>query len=88
MYYAIKHLHVTCVVLSAAGFLLRGLWMITGSGLLQHRLARVLPQWQLPPVTIWCVTAGRRLLPPRTTLFIDLLRATLADSGPVPGGEA
>lgn len=43
MYYAIKHLHVTCVVLSAAGFLLRGLWMITGSALLQHRLTRVLP---------------------------------------------
>ncbi len=43
MYYAIKHLHVTCVVLSAAGFLLRGLWMVTGSPLLQHRLTRVLP---------------------------------------------
>lgn len=43
MYYAIKHLHVTCVALSAAGFLLRGLWMMTGSPLLQHRLTRVLP---------------------------------------------
>lgn len=43
MYFAIKHLHVTCVVLSAAGFLLRGLWMITGSPLLRHRLSRVLP---------------------------------------------
>lgn len=43
MYYAIKHLHVTCVVLSATGFLLRGLWMVTGSPLLQHRLTRVLP---------------------------------------------
>ncbi len=43
MYYTIKHLHVTCVVLSAAGFLLRGLWMFTGSPLLQRRLTRVLP---------------------------------------------
>ncbi|WEN43221.1 Protein YchQ [Thauera sp. GDN1] len=43
MYFAIKHLHVTCVVLSATGFLLRGLWMITGSPLLRHRLTRVLP---------------------------------------------
>lgn len=43
MYFAIKHLHVTCVVLSATGFLLRGLWMITGSPLLCHRLTRVLP---------------------------------------------
>ena len=38
MYYLIKNLHVTCVVLSAAGFLLRGTWMLTGSALLQHRL--------------------------------------------------
>lgn len=43
MYYFIKNLHVTCVVLSAAGFLLRGTWMITGNALLQHRLTRVLP---------------------------------------------
>ncbi len=43
MYFVIKHLHVTCVVLSATGFLLRGLWMVTGSPLLHHRLTRVLP---------------------------------------------
>ena len=43
MYHLIKNLHVTCVVLSAAGFLLRGTWMLTGSALLQHRLTRVLP---------------------------------------------
>ncbi|MDX9718055.1 SirB2 family protein [Thauera sp. WH-2] len=42
-YYAIKNLHITCVVLSAAGFLLRGLWMMTGNPLLQHRLTRILP---------------------------------------------
>ena len=43
MYYLIKNLHVTCVVLSAVGFLLRGTWMLTGSALLLHRLTRVLP---------------------------------------------
>jgi len=43
MYFAIKHLHVTCVVLSAAGFLLRGFWMLRSSDLLRHRLTRVLP---------------------------------------------
>ena len=43
MYVAIKHLHVTCVVLSAAGFLLRGYWMLSGSRLLQSRPARVMP---------------------------------------------
>lgn len=43
MYFAVKHLHVTCVVLSAIGFLLRALWMLSGNVLLSHRLTRVLP---------------------------------------------
>ncbi|THF64379.1 SirB2 family protein [Pseudothauera rhizosphaerae] len=43
MYLALKHLHVSCVVLSIAGFTLRGLWMLAGSRLLGHRLTRVLP---------------------------------------------
>lgn len=43
MYFAIKHLHVTCVVLSAIGFLLRGFWMMTGSPRLNALPARVLP---------------------------------------------
>lgn len=42
-YLLLKHLHVTCVVLSGAGFLLRGVWMLRGSPRLQHRLSRVLP---------------------------------------------
>lgn len=42
-YLAIKHLHVTCVVLSGLGFCLRGFWMLSESPLRQHRLARVLP---------------------------------------------
>ncbi len=43
MYLAIKHLHVTCVVLSILGFLLRSSWMLSGSALLRHRLTRVVP---------------------------------------------
>jgi len=42
-YLALKHLHVTCVVLSGLGFSLRGWWMLTGSPLLQARLARIVP---------------------------------------------
>ena len=42
-YLALKHLHVTCVVLSGLGFGLRGWWVLTGSPLLQARLARVVP---------------------------------------------
>lgn len=40
-------------------------------------LERVLPDWSLPPTTLWCVTAGRRLLSPQTHAFIEILRATL-----------
>ncbi|UCV20584.1 LysR family transcriptional regulator [Ferribacterium limneticum] len=43
----------------------------------QGLLKRVLPEWALPTVTIWCVTPGRRLLPVRTTAFIDLLRVAM-----------
>jgi uncharacterized membrane protein SirB2 len=42
-YLALKHLHVTCVVLSGLGFLLRGWWMLHESPLLKARLARVVP---------------------------------------------
>ena len=37
------HIHVTCVVLSGAGFLARGAWMLAGADWRRHRLARVLP---------------------------------------------
>ena len=42
-YIALKHLHVTCVVLSGLGFSLRGYWMLVESPLRQHRLTRILP---------------------------------------------
>ena len=46
----------------------------------QGLLKRVLPDWALPTMTLWCVTPGRRLLPARTLAFIELLRASLAGS--------
>lgn len=39
----LKLTHVSCALLSIAGFALRGYWMISGNGLLGHRLTRVLP---------------------------------------------
>lgn len=47
----------------------------------QGALVRVLPAWQLPTVTLWCVTPGRHLLPARTTAFIALLRENLGTKG-------
>ncbi|MBS1229967.1 MAG: hypothetical protein H6R17_3244 [Proteobacteria bacterium] len=43
IYLALRHLHVTCVVLSGAGFLLRGAWMWSGSPMLGRRWVRVVP---------------------------------------------
>jgi DNA-binding transcriptional LysR family regulator len=45
----------------------------------QGVIERILPDWDLPPTTVWCVTPGRRLLPQRTIVFIELLKAVLAD---------
>lgn len=42
-YTALKYLHVSCVVLSGAGFVLRGVWMLRGSPMLARRWVRVLP---------------------------------------------
>ena len=42
-YLALKHLHVTCAVLSGSFFVLRGLWMLTDSPLLQRRWVKVVP---------------------------------------------
>jgi uncharacterized membrane protein SirB2 len=42
-YLLVKHLHITCVVLSGGFFMLRGAWMLTGSSLLQRRWVRVVP---------------------------------------------
>ncbi len=42
-YLILKYLHVSCAVLSASGFALRGYWMLTDSPLLTKKLTRVLP---------------------------------------------
>jgi uncharacterized membrane protein SirB2 len=42
-YLALKQIHVACVVLSFAGFVVRGVWMIRESPLLRRRWVRVAP---------------------------------------------
>lgn len=44
-------------------------------------LVRLLPEWSLPSVAGWAVFPGRRLMPAKTRVFLDLLTATLADAG-------
>lgn len=43
LYIVLKHIHVTCVVLSVSGFFLRGVWMLTDSPLLNRRWMKVIP---------------------------------------------
>lgn len=40
-------------------------------------LERVLPEWSGPPVTVWGVMPGRKLMPTRTRVFLDALIAEL-----------
>jgi uncharacterized membrane protein SirB2 len=43
MYMILKHLHLTAVTLSFTLFLLRGYWMLIGSGWLRKRPIRIIP---------------------------------------------
>lgn len=45
----------------------------------QGRLVRVLPDWCLPPQQAWVVFPGRKLMPAKSRVFIDLLVATLVN---------
>ena len=42
-YLALKHIHLTCVLLSGLGFVLRGFWMLRRSARLQQKWVRWVP---------------------------------------------
>ena len=42
-YVFLKHVHLVCIALSYAGFVLRGIWMIRDSRMLERRWVRVVP---------------------------------------------
>jgi uncharacterized membrane protein SirB2 len=42
-YFALKHLHVTFAALSGLLFLVRGIWMLSGSKRLQARWVKIVP---------------------------------------------
>ena len=42
------------------------------------QLRRVLPDWCLPEAPAWAVYPGRKLVPPKTRAFVDMLKAALA----------
>ena len=43
LYLSLRTIHIACATIAATGFLLRGVWMLRRSPLLEHRLTRTLP---------------------------------------------
>lgn len=42
-YLLLKYTHVTCAVISYAGFFVRGVWMLRGSAMLERRWVKIAP---------------------------------------------
>ncbi len=42
-YLSLRTVHILCAAIAGTGFLLRGIWMLRGTPLLDRRLARTLP---------------------------------------------
>ncbi len=53
-------------------------WFLAKVLVEKNKLQPILSKWQLPPVKVWCVVPGRRLLPQRTLAFIDILKSVIA----------
>ena len=43
MYLPLKYAHLALAIVSISGFVLRGLWMMSGSALLGHKAVRIAP---------------------------------------------
>lgn len=74
------------MALAGAGVAAVSLRYVQGQ-LARGELERVLPQWCLPRTTAWAVMPSRRLVPPKTRVFVDALKAEL-DETDVPAGLA
>jgi DNA-binding transcriptional LysR family regulator len=53
--------------------------MFAKEHLASRELVRVLPEWSFPTVTGWAVFPGRRLMPAKTRVFLDMLQAAFED---------
>ena len=47
--------------------------LFVGDHVARGELVRVLPEWELPPATGWAVFPGRRLMPAKTRVFLDMM---------------
>ena len=53
--------------------------VFTQADLRRHALVRVLPEWCFPQMPVSAVFPGRKLMPPKTRVFIEMLQAALGD---------
>ena len=44
-YFLLKHIHVSCAVISIALFFLRGIWSFNGSPIMQQRWVKIVPHY-------------------------------------------
>ncbi len=47
------------------------------------RLVHLLPEWEMEPTTAWAMLPGRRLMPAKTRVFLDMLNAALQPDAPI-----
>lgn len=55
--------------------------LFTPADVRRHALVRVLPEWGVPAVPVSAVFPGRKLMPPKTRVFIEMLQAALGEPG-------
>lgn len=54
--------------------------VFVASYLKQGQLVRVLPEWEMPSATGWAVFPGRRLMPAKTRVFLDMMEEMFCKS--------
>ena len=74
MYETVKLIHISTVVLTILGFMLRGYWMLTGSPNLRLRVTRIAPH----VIDTVLLASGIAL--------IVVLRLPVLEGGQTPGG--
>lgn len=55
--------------------------LLVAAQVARGELVAVLPEWSMPPATAWLVMPSRRLIPPKTRAFIDMLMAAREGGG-------
>lgn len=43
-------------------------------------LIRVLPEWSAPTITVWAMTPGRKLMPVKTRVFLEMIDAAILEA--------